>query len=181
MTFLFIVFSGWVNRWAGGGWPNVNPPGGPCIVPGLLFGLVAGVTYSITVGVIVAAGFIAWRIRGWGAYIDLGRSGMSDREIGWIDAIVRPRLGHGFAGDLAGLALRQVYAGPFFIACAVWLRTAPWFAFGLFAAFIVLVVAAYLCGFIVSDPKWSHRFDGTALAEWLTGLVWGAAISLAQI
>lgn len=171
----FIVFCAWLHRWRGGGWPKIDLPGGPSVAPSLLLGLVVWPIFGWPAALLFGLGYCAANILGHGSYVDVGTAPpVPETEVPWIDKIVRPRLGWGWQGDLAGLALYGSMALPLFIGSVFILHSNPGKAILWWVVLQTITIAAYAG--IVRLLRGYVKYDRNALAEIATGLAWGIAL-----
>jgi hypothetical protein len=168
---VFIVFAAFVNRWRGGGAPG-HLWGAPAIIPGLALGAMAAILlWSWPMGLLVAFGYIVWGIGGYGDS-SMGRS--TNPRAPWPWPIEHLITGiPGWPKEAAGMALRSLFAAPFFALVALYRHEPVLFLWLL--PFAALVTGAYVLAWRLFWPgRWG--IAPTELAEILTGVIWGGSI-----
>lgn len=180
---LFIAFNTWLYRWRGGGWPHVDLPGGPAVAPSFVMGMTTFLLFWLPYGLMTAwhfavvfgAGYLIANMMGHGAYMDIGTwvDGYGEKEIWFIDKIVRPSLGYGWEGDAASLFLYHLFALPLFVAsifvlgATAWQALAAWLFLATFSVLAYAMFMRLLVGHLSRSREW---------AEWAKGAIWGLAL-----
>jgi hypothetical protein len=169
---LVVVLSALINRMAGGGWPVQlleDTPGRWLygrVQCAAYIGIVALILHGWPVALAFGAGFLFWRLFGWGHLISLGRpSGASLRPATGVDHVLLE-----IAGPHGGLVLRMMFVLPGLVAVNMfggW----PYVVFLAFP-FAFLAMVAY-------ELWWRVRTDPIREAELTVGALWGALIVLA--
>jgi hypothetical protein len=166
---LVIAACAVINRLAGGGWPVTVVQGTPWrflfgrVQCAAAIGLVALTLHAWPVALAFGAGFVFWRLFGWGHLISLGRpSGASLRKPTGVDKLLVESIGPHW-----GLFARMLFVLPMLIAVA-YLTGNP--ATPLLAVpFAALAVGAY-------EIWWRIKPDPIGPSEISVGVLWGAMI-----
>lgn len=176
LDFLVTALAALVNRVRGGLWGDLLPGhnrlwAAPAM--GLLSALAgAGWVEAIAWGL----GFLAWSAPAWGRWFDLGRGSNADPLstsevcVEWVAARL-PTLG--LHSDYVCLWVRHMLVLPCLGAVAV--LAGSWWLPALAPVFAALTVVAYEIGRSQAFVK------PLAIAELLTGCLWGAMLVLAHL
>ena len=164
-----------INRLAGGGWPVEIAQGTPWrflfgrVQAGVYIAIVALLLHPWPIALAIGAGFVFWRLFGWGHLISLGRkSGASLRPATGVDGFLVERFGpHG------GLFLRMAFVAPALVAVA-YLTGSAWLML-LTIPFAFLALLAYEFWWFV----WRDAKDPIPHAEITVGALWGVLIVIA--
>jgi hypothetical protein len=166
---LVIAACAVINRLAGGGWPVTIAQGTPWrfafgrIQCAAAIGLVALALHPWPVALAFGAGFLFWRLFGWGHLISLGRkSGATARPATGVDKILVESIGPHW-----GLFARMLFVLPGLIAVAYLMGNA---ALPLLTIpFAALAAGAY-------EIWWRIKPDPIGPAEMSVGVLWGILI-----
>jgi hypothetical protein len=170
MTSLLVVaLAALINRLAGGGWPVTIAQGTPWrfafgrIQSGVYIALAALLVHSWQIAFAFGAGFLFWRLFGWGHLISLGRkSGATERPATGVDHVLLE-----IAGPHNGLMLRMSFVLPMLVAVAYLIGNA-WLPL-LVVPFSILTMLSY-------EFWWRFRKDPIREAELTVGALWGLLI-----
>jgi len=175
LTYALVVAAAAItNRLAGGGWPVTVVQDSSFrflfgrVQAGVCIGLAALLVHAWPVALAFGAGFVFWRLFGWGHLITLGRtSGATDRPATGVDKILVERF-----GPHLGLFVRMLFIFQGLVAAGHLLGN-PWIA-ALAVPFAALAVGAY-------EFWWRLKPDPIGPAELSVGALWGVLIILTTI